>query len=468
MKMRFALLAAVCVLGASRAPAVDEIRGDARNLEQLPPITVAADDWPWWRGRDLNGIARPQDVPLTFSDTENVLWSIDIPGRGHASPTLWGERLFLATADDEKQEQFLLAYDRRTGKKLWQTLAHSGGFMKKSHRQNSHASATPACDGQRVLMPFIHDGGLWVTATDLDGNILWQTNAGLYDAIYGFGMSPAIWGSLVIVCGDNDQTGAFVAALHRKTGQIVWRVERPKIDTYGQPIVPRVAGRDQLLLGGGGYLMSYDPNTGDVLWKCAGPTTETTANTAAFSEDHVFVSGGYPKPYIMMSVRVDNLPLPLGEGRGEGAGVSRETAGSSPSAPGSAGGSTWQTAPDVTKTHLAWQVKQKMPYVPSPLYHDGLLYIADDWGFATCVDANTGRFVWSKRLGGDFTSSPVMCGNNIYAANEAGTVYVFKTGRTYELLAKNEMNDGIMSTPTIAGNRIYIRTLGKLYCIGAE
>jgi outer membrane protein assembly factor BamB len=139
-------------------------------------------------------------------------------------------------------------------------------------------------------------------------------------------------------------------------------------------------------------------------------------------------------------------------------------------APGSAGGSpnasSWRNAPDITKTHRVWQVKQKMPYVPSPLYADGLLYIADDWGFGSCLDATTGQFLWTKRLGGDFTSSPVLCGDRIYVANEAGTVFVLKPGREFELLAKNEMNDGIMTTPTIVGNRIYVRTLSKLYCIG--
>ncbi len=374
---------------------------------------------------------RTQGVPLEFSANKNVIWSVDIPGRGHASPTLWGERVFLATADDAKQEQYLLAFDRKTGKELWKRLCHQGGFMKTSHRQNSHASATPACDGERVFMPFIHQRGLWVTATDLDGNIIWQSRAADYDAIYGFGSSPAIHGSLVIVAGDNDQIGSFMAALHRKTGEIVWRMERPKIDTYGTPIVPKVAGRDQLLIGGCGYLMSYEPNTGELLWKCEGPTAETTANTVAFNDTHVFVSGGYPKPYILMSVRAD----------GSG---------------------------DVTLTHREWSVSRQMPYVPSPLLHEGLLYIADDWGIGSCVDSRTGKFVWTKRLGGDFTSSPVLCGDRIYAANEAGVVYVFKTGRKFELLAQNDMQDGIMATPTLAGGRIYLRTLRKLYCIGKE
>ena len=245
----------------------------------------------------------PQSVPLTWSPTENIVWQADVPGRGHSSPVTWGRRVFVTTADDENQVQSILAYDRDTGKQLWETVANRGNFMPKSHRHNSHASATSACDGERLFSVFVHDGGLWVTATDLDGKILWQTKAGDYDAIYGYGSSPAIWQSLVIVLGDNDQTGSFMAAIHRKTGQIVWRIARPNIDTYATPIVAHLAGRDQLLVGGCGYLTSYDPATGKEFWKCAGPTTETTANTATWSDDCVFVSGGYPKPYTLMAVK---------------------------------------------------------------------------------------------------------------------------------------------------------------------
>ena len=323
----------------------------------------------------------------------------------------------------------MLAFDRDTGRQRWQTDVNHGNFMPNSHPHNSHASATSACDGERVFSVFIHDRGLWVTATDLEGKILWQTTAGDYDAIYGYGSSPAIWGSLVIVLGDNDQMGAFLAALHRKTGQIVWRVARPNIDTYATPIVAHVAGRDQLLVGGGGFLTSYDPASGKELWKCAGPTTETTANTVAWSDNTIFVSGGYPKPYTLMAVKAD--------GRG-----------------------------DVTATHLLWKTTSHMPYVPSPLFADDLLYIVDDWGIASCLDASSGKPVWIQRLAGEFSSSPVKCGDRIYSADEAGEVFVFQAGRSFKELARNDLGDGIMATPTICDDQILLRTTHKLFCIG--
>lgn len=428
------LLLGLC---AGQACAVDEIIGEAKKLPSLPEIKVAADDWPWWRGPASDGISTspPPLLKWQVRDTENqtgadegIVWQTEIPGRGHASPIVWGDQIFLATADETDETQSLLALDRATGKKLWQTELHRGGFMKRSHKQNSHASATPACDGERVITVFIHDRGLWVTATTLDGKILWQTRAGDYDAIYGFGSSPAIHGSLVIVLADNDQTGAFLAAIHRKTGEIVWRVKRPHIDTYATPIVAHIAGRDQLVMGGS-ELTSYDPNTGAILWKCAGPTAETTANTAVFSKDHVFCSGGYPKPYALIAVAAD--------GAGE-----------------------------VTKTHVKWRTAAKMPYVPSPLYRNGRLFIVEDYGIASCLDAERGKPLWTKRLGGDTTSSPVLCGDRVYVANEDGQVFVFAAKDKFELLATSQMHDGVMATPTIVGKRIYLRTLHKLYCIG--
>ena len=231
--------------------------------------------------------------------------------------------------------------------------------------------------------------------------------------------------------GDNDQTGSFLAALHRRTGEIVWRIRLPKIDTYATPIVAQVAGRDQLLMGGCGFLTSYDPSTGRELWKCAGPTTETTANTVCWSAENVFVSGGYPKPYTMMAVKAD----------GSG---------------------------DVTESKLLWKSDKHMQYVPSPLYDAGLLYLVDDWGIASCVDSGTGKPIWVQRLGGDFSSSPIKCSNRIHAAAEGGVVFVFEAGKKFNLLAKNDLGDGIMATPAICGGRIFLRTTHHLYCIGTR
>ena len=410
------------------SPRVQEIARPLSEFPPLPPPVAALGDWPWWRGPTLDNHS-PANVKFPELTTANIRYQIDVPGRGHASPLLVGEHVALATADEANQIQSLLAHKRSTGEVVWQTELHRGGFQKDSHRNNSHASATPAFDGERYFTVFINHGGLWVSAVDRQGKIGWQTRAGDFDSIYGFGMSPCLWGPLVIVCGDNDRPGAFLAALHRQTGEIVWRVKRPHIDTYGTPIVARVAGRDQLLLGGGGYMMSYDPATGKILWKCKGPTEETTSNTVAFFKDTVYVTGGYPKPYIAMAIRAD----------GSG---------------------------DVDATHVLWTNKRAMSYVPSPLYHEGLLYVLNDDGIITCLDALDGKPAWSQRLGGDYSASPLLLGNRVVLCSEQGLVITIATGRKYQKLSELELPAGIWATPAVSADGVYVRTLKQLVKLG--
>jgi outer membrane protein assembly factor BamB len=406
------------------AKPVQEISKPLSEFPTLPPALLKAGDWPWWRGPLLNNHA---STTLRFPEltAANIRFQVDMPGRGHASPLLVGEHVVLATADDERQIQSLLARLRTTGELVWQTDLHRGKFQKDSHRNNSHASATPAFDGERFFTVFINAGGLWVSAVDPQGKIVWQTRAGDFDSIYGFGMSPCLWGPLVFVCGDNDRPGSFLAALHRQTGEIVWRVRRPNIDTYGTPIVAHVAGRDQLLLGGGGYMISYDPATGKILWKCKGPTEETTSNTVAFFKDTVYVTGGYPKPYIAMGIRAD----------GSG---------------------------DVDDTHVVWTNKRAMSYVPSPLYHDGLLYVLNDDGIITCLNAADGLPIWSQRLGGDYSASPLLLGDRIVLCSEQGLLLTIAAGRKYEKLSELELPDGMWATPAVGADGVYVRTLKQL------
>lgn len=430
--LTFTFSACVClatvVRGQDSAPAkpagVREISRPLSEFPKLPAPVAIAGDWPWWRGPSLDNHA-PANLQFPDLDKQHIAWEVELPGRGHASPILVGELVVLATADDTTQVQSLLARKRLSGEPAWETIVHRGSFQKDSHRNNSHASATVAFDGERYLTVFINHGALWVSALSLGGQILWQTRAGDFDSIYGFGMSPALWGPLVIVCGDNDRTGAFLAALHRQTGEIVWRIKRPDIDTYGTPIVTKVAGRDQLLLGGGGYMTSYDPATGKILWKCKGPTDETTSNSVAFNTDTIFVTGGYPKPYIAMGIRAD----------GNG---------------------------DVDDTHVLWTNKRAMSYVPSPLYHNGLLYVLNDDGIITCLDANTGKPLFSQRLGGDYSASPLLLGNRIVLCSEQGLVTTIAAGNKYKELSQLDLVESIFATPAVGPDGVYIRTLKKL------
>jgi len=400
---------------------------DSSDEPMLPP--VAEGDWPWWRGPALDGHAAPQSPPIAWSETENVAWKADVPGRGHGTPSVWDSRIFVPTADEAAETKRLLCYDRATGEQLWDTTLHSGGFMHM-HKKNSQASATPACDGQRVYMPYMveHNGeeGIWVTATDLDGNIVWQTNAGPFTTQHGYGSSPLLYKSLVIVAGDNAETG-FLTALDRETGEIRWRTERERQFNWATPVVAETSGRTQLLIHGAFLVTSYDPDTGRELWRADG-LAQACANTVVFDDSMVYASGGWPEK-VLMAIRTD----------GSG---------------------------DVSDTHVAWQTEKSIAYVPSMLLDQGRLYAVSDQGIATCYEAASGKVLWQKRLGGNFSASPVLVGNAIYVPDEDGKLHVFRAAEEFESLAVNDLGDGGFASPVIVGGQILLRTNHHLYCLG--
>lgn len=400
----------------------------APALDDLPLLRVAAGDWPWWRGPRQDNIApSPQSPPTHWSATENIVWKTEVPGRGHSSPAIWGDRICLSTADEGAETQYVLGFDRRSGKKLWQTEIHRGGFMPK-HSKNSFASPTPACDGERVFMPSIVQDGIWLTSLGLDGKIIWQKRLGDFHSKHGYGASPLFYKALVIVVADHVR-GSFVTAVHRRTGEVVWRTSRDdyRLGTYASPAVGRVAGRDQLVIQGPFKVFSYDPSSGKLLWTCDGPS-ESASSTVSLDGERVYAAAGFPKRNFLCI-------------RANGSG-------------------------DVTKTHVAWRRDGNCAYVPSLLLADGLLYMAVDEGRLVCFEAGTGRVVWEEKVRGKFSSSPVLAGGHIYLASEAGVTFVFKPGRQFALVAENDLADGGFATPVILGGRIYLRTLHHLYCLG--
>jgi hypothetical protein len=392
-------------------------------------ITIGPADWPWWRGPNRNGVAADQKPPLKWSETENVLWKSPVPGRGHGSPTVVGDQVFLATADHENQTQSVLCFDRKTGKRLWQTEVHRGGFEKKGNSKSSLASSTAACDGQRVFINFLNAGAVWTTALDRDGRQLWQTKITDFVTHQGFGSSPAVYRSLVIVSADNKGTGA-IAALDRATGKVVWKQGRPSVPNYTSPIILEVAGREQVLMTGCDLVTGLDPLTGEKIWEVAGSTTECVTSTVTDGR-LIFTSGGYPKNHLS-AVRAD-----------------------------SSGKVVWQNGSRV--------------YVPSMLVHNGYLYAVMDAGTAVCWKCDSGQEVWKGRLAGTFSASPVLVGDLIFATNESGRTFLFKaTPDAFNLVGQNQLGDEVLATPAICGERIYMRVAttdrGRrqemLYCLG--
>ena len=390
-----------------------------------------ANDWPWWRGPNRDGIAHAgQTPPLTWSETENVVWKAEVPGRGHSSPIIVGERIFLTTADEKKEIQSVLAYDRRDGKQLWKTDVHHGGFQPKN-KKASQASSSVACDGKQIYVNFFSDAQARTTALDLDGKIVWTTKICDYVPHQGYGSSPAIFGPLVIVSADNKNGGA-IAGLRRTTGEVVWRVDRPKMPNYSSPVIFEIDGKEQLIFIGCELVSSFDPLTGEKLWEFEGATTECVTTTPTDGK-HIFTSGGYPKNHVSAVVA---------DGSGK----------------------------------VAWSNTTRV-YVPSMLVKDGFLYAVTDAGVATCWNSSTGKEMWKGRLGGTFSSSPVLVGERIYATNEEGKTFVFKCDpNEFNLLGTNQLGEDVFATPTFVSSRIYTRVVTKkngqrqemLFCLGSE
>jgi outer membrane protein assembly factor BamB len=393
-----------------------------------PAFKIAEDDWPCWRGPFQDGKSRDRRVITKWTATDYVVWKTRVPGRGHSSPIVVGDRVFLTTADEKARKQLILGFRRKNGELLWSTVAYEGQFLPK-HPKNSHASATPASDGERVYCVFINREALYVLATDFDGQIVWQTRVGSFKSQHGYGSSPVLHKSLVIVNGDSLK-GSFLAALHRDNGKIAWQVNRPTTErngSYATPVVAMLAGRAQLLLTGMGEVRSYDPDSGRLLWSCSGPA-EVTACSPAFSDSSVFATGGYPEKEIL-AIRAD--------GKG-----------------------------DVSKTHGVWRTKKGVSYVPSPIYHDASLYVIADNGIISCFDARTGKEVRQDRLEGEFSASPVLVGDLLYCTNEAGKTFIVKSGSRFEIVATNDLADGGFATPAVCGGQIFLRTNHFLYCLG--
>jgi outer membrane protein assembly factor BamB len=393
------------------------------------PIALSPMDWPAWRGPTRDGIAAPgQNPPVQWSESENILWKAPVPGRGHGSPTVVGDRIYLATGDRAKQSQSVLCLDRRTSKIVWQTEVHGGQADSGKHSNSSAASSTVACDGERLFINFLNGGAVHTTALDLDGKVLWQRKICDYVTHQGFGSSPVIHESLVLVSADH-RGGGVIAGLDRKTGRVVWSEPRPKLPNYTTPSILQAAGRTQMVLAGCNLISSFDPLTGKKLWEVDG-STEECVTTAVTDGERVFTGGGYPKNHTVAIVA---------DGSGK----------------------------------VAWQNTARV-YVPSMIAKAGHLYAVMDAGIAVCWKSDTGEELWKERLGGETFASPVMVGDRIYSSNVGGKTFVFEaTPKHFKLLAENQLGDEAYASPVICGSRIYLRVAKKgesrqefLYCIG--
>ncbi len=421
----------------------------------LGTATVRAENWPGWRGPRGDGYSSEKGIPLRWSDTENVLWKTAIPGIGHSSPIVWGDRVFVTSCLLKEQLRVLVCLDRRDGKILWQREVVKSPLEPK-HKLNSYASSTPATDGQHVYVTFMRcrpwtaeDMRLpirdpvpfwkeWlpemlIVCYDFEGNKIWEKVPGRFHSRHGFCTAPILYKDLVILNGDQDAY-SYIVALDKKSGAEKWRTERPfRYRSYCAPLIAQAGGKTQMVLTGCKTVTSYDPDTGKLIWIIDGPTEQFVASPV-YADGLFFLTAGFPD-YHNMGIKPD----------GQG---------------------------NITATHVVWHEKKtaarKAAYVPSPLAVDKFYYVISDQGPLSCFDTQTGKRHWMETLGRHHSASPVLLDGHLLLTDDDGITYVLPANGKFEVLARNDLKDECYSSPAISQGHIFLRTLRYLHCLGKK
>ncbi|MEZ5302171.1 MAG: PQQ-binding-like beta-propeller repeat protein [Verrucomicrobiales bacterium] len=413
-----ALAAIVSLAPPAPAPATE---GDA------PPAAEA--NWPAWRGPRGDGTSLDPHVPVKFDAEKDAAWKTPIPGKGHASPIIWGDRLFLVTAlEDPEGVRALLCLDRKSGEILWQREVLAAP-LEKIHRLNSYASSTPATDGERVYVSFLDKDKMFIAAYDFAGEKLWEARPGVFSSVHGYCSSPILWGEKLIVNGDHDGD-AYLVALDRKSGETLWKIDRPnKTRSYCTPIIREIGGRTQMLLSGSKCVASYDPDTGAQHWIVDGPTEQYVASLV-YNGEYVFLTCGFPERHFMA---ID----PTGTG-------------------------------NVTESHVAWHVQKHCSYVPSPVAIGPYFLVVDDSGYASCFEAKTGERHWMEKIGRGHSASMLTANGLAYFLADSGTLTVVKPGADFQVAAVSELGEEAYASPAVSRGQLFIRGDRHLFCFGQE
>lgn len=392
-----------------------------------------AENWPGWRGPRGDGTSLDPAIPVEWNgvgkETKNLRWSVPLSASGHASPIVWGDRIFCTGARASDQARLLVCLDRADGKLLWEKVVLTSP-LEKIHKLNSYASSTPATDGERVFVSFLHEKRMRIAAYDFQGNEAWQSEPGVFSSVHGYCSSPVVFEDLLIINGDHDGE-AYLVALDRKTGKERWKTPREnKTRSYCTPLIRDVAGRTQMMLSGSKSVASYDPRTGKQLWVVDGPTEQFVASLV-YGHGLVYVTGGFPDKHI---VAFD----PTGTG-------------------------------NVTKTHEVWHHERSgVSYVPSPVLEGDYFLVASDNGFGTCFEAKTGKVLWQERMGRHYSASLVTANGLVYFLDDDGITKVVRPGPKYDLVATNELGEECYASPALSDGSIFVRTSSKLIRLGGK
>lgn len=411
------------------------------SLLAFPPHIRAGNTWPQFRGPDGNGISDATGLPQTWSDHENIKWKTDVNGKAWSSPVVWGNQVWMTTATSDGHELYAVCLDRESGKIVFDLKLFDIANPQYCIPFNSYASPTPCIEEGRVYVTFGAPGTACLDSHT--GKILWQRTDFICNHYRGAGSSPVLYKNLMIMNFDGSDF-QFVAALDKETGRTVWRTDRdvdygdiepngrPRADgdfrkAFSTPRVFNIGGNDVLVSLGSKALYGYEPLTGKELWRVEDKPSFSGSDTPILGDGIIFYGSGHGQSELL-AVR------PTGEG-------------------------------NITDSAIVWRLHKKVPTRSSLLFHDGLIYMTTDAGVVNCVDAKTGAEVWHGRVDGTYSASPTYADGRIYFCNEQGMTTVLAAGNEFKVLAENQLSDGIMSSPAIAGSAIYVRTKSSVYRI---
>jgi outer membrane protein assembly factor BamB len=409
---------------------------------------AAEQDWPQFRGPRGDGTSLARNVPLTWNESNNIAWKVAVTGRGRSSPVVMEDRVWLTTAleqglirtnikgdDMQMAERVTLqavCLDAAQGKELWRTTLFEIDKPAPVHRYNSWATPTPIVGAGRLYCDFGTFGTAAVNATN--GEVEWRTRLPLEHQV-GPGSSPALWDYLLILVRDG-MDAQFLEALDTRTGQMVWKTDRPPIDTsridlkkcFTTPLLVGTGKETQMMSTGARWIVSYDPKTGKERWRLRHGEGFSNGSCPVFSHGRVIFSTGCMKAHLLA---VD------ASGTGE-----------------------------IPATNIAWRVTEHVPVLSSPTVGGGEVYWVSDEGMASCADARTGEILWQKRVGGRTFASPLFAEGRVYFFAQDGKATVVRAGRQFEKLAENQLEGPVVATPAIVDGAIYLRTDTHLYRIG--
>lgn len=415
-------------------------------------------NWPQWRGAEGTGISTETNLPAEWSVSKNLRWKTPLPGSGHSSPIVWGNRVFItaeiegeavpgaqavkhiidgqefkhpdAVAADLKHTFQVVCLERDTGKLLWTQTAYTGTVYDDRHRKSSHAAPTPATDGKYVFAYFGTEG---LYCYDFNGKQIWKTSPGQIATLgMGTATSPVVFENLVILqCDEDNGEKSFMVAYDKKTGKEIWKTSRQVQVSWTTPLIVRTPQRAEMITSGNELIISYDPKTGKEWWRTKGHGSNAIASPLV-GHGMVFISAGFPLKR--------TLAIKLG-----------------------ANGEL-----DSLDANIVWRYNKGSAYVPSPILYGDYIYVMTDRGILTCLEAKTGKVVYEGArlpVPATFTASPVAVDGKILLTSEDGDTFVIKAGPQHEVLATNSIEEPVFASPAIANGMIFIRGEKNLYCI---